>query len=137
MAWNLILPAVTAIIERIIPDPAQAADAKLRALELAQKGELAALDAEMRLALGQLEVNKAEAATDTFRGGWRPACGWTCAFGLAYTFLLRPLLPWVAAVFGADVPPLPEIDTDTLMVLLTGMLGLGGLRSFERIKGKA
>lgn len=137
MAWNLILPAVTAIIERIIPDPAQAADAKLRALELAQKGELAALDAEMRLALGQLEVNKAEAATDTFRGGWRPACGWTCAFGLAYTFLLRPLLPWVAAVFGANVPPLPEIDTDTLMVLLTGMLGLGGLRSFERIKGKA
>lgn len=137
MAWNLILPAVTAIIERIIPDPAQAADAKLRALELAQKGELAALDAEMRLALGQLEVNKAEAATDTFRGGWRPACGWTCAFGLAYTFVLRPLLPWVAAVFGANVPPLPDIDTDTLMVLLTGMLGLGGLRSFERIKGKA
>lgn len=137
MAWNLILPAVTAIIERIIPDPAQAADAKLRALEMAQKGELAALDAEMRLALGQIEVNKAEAATDTFRGGWRPACGWTCAFGLAYTFVLRPLLPWVAAVFGADVPPLPEIDTDTLMVLLTGMLGLGGLRSFERIKGKA
>jgi hypothetical protein len=135
--WQALLPAVASIIEKIIPDPAAQADAKLRALELAQKGELAALDAEMRLALGQLEVNKAEATTDAYRGGWRPACGWTCAFGLGYTFLLRPLLPWVAAVFGLTVPPLPAIDTDTLMVLLTGMLGLGGLRSFERIKGKA
>lgn len=135
--WQALLPAVVGIIDKILPDPQAAAEAKLRALELAQKGELAALDAEMRLALGQLEVNKAEASTDAYRGGWRPACGWTCAFGLGYTFLLRPLLPWVAAVFGLTVPPLPEIDTDTLMVLLTGMLGLGGLRSFERINGKA
>jgi hypothetical protein len=135
--WQLLLPAITGILDKVLPDPQAAAEAKLRAIEMAQKGELAALDAEMRLALGQLDVNKAEAATDVFRGGWRPACGWTCAFGLAYTFLLRPLLPWVAALFGAQVPPLPDIDTDTLMVLLTGMLGLGGLRSFERIKGKA
>jgi hypothetical protein len=135
--WPTLLPMLAGLIEKLIPDPQAAADAKLRALELAQKGELAALDAEMRLALGQLEVNKAEATTDAYRGGWRPACGWTCAFGLAYTFVLRPLLPWVISLSGHQVPPLPDIDTDTLMVLLTGMLGLGGLRSFERIKGKA
>lgn len=135
--WPALVPVIGSIIEKIIPDPQAAAEAKLKALDMAQKGELAALDAEMRLALGQLEVNKVEAATDPYRGGWRPACGWVCAFGLGYNFLLRPLLPWFAALSGATVPPLPEIDTETLMVLLMGMLGMSGLRTFERIRGKA
>lgn len=135
--WQLIIPAITQVLDKIIPDPQAAAEAKLRALELAQKGDLAALDAELRLALGQLEVNKAEATTDMFRGGWRPAVGWVCVVGLAYQFVLQPLLPWVVALFGAQVPPLPAIDNETLMVLLTGMLGLGGLRTIERVKGKA
>ena len=137
MAFAAFIPAIASVIDKLIPDPAAAAEAKLRAVELAQRGELAALDADMRIALGQMDVNKAEAQTDNFRGGWRPACGWVCAFGLAYTFLLRPLLPWFAGLFGGTVPPLPEIDTETLMVLLTGMLGLGGLRTFERVKGHA
>ncbi len=135
--WQLIIPAITQVLDKIIPDPQAAADAKLRALELAQKGDLAALDAELRLALGQIEVNKAEATTDLFRGGWRPAVGWVCVVGLAYQFVLQPVLPWVVALFGAQVPPLPAIDNESLMVLLTGMLGLGGLRTFERVKGKA
>ena len=137
MMWPLVIPAITQVLDKIIPDPQAAADAKLKALELAQKGDLAALDAELRLALGQLEVNKAEATTVTFRGGWRPAVGWVCVVGLGYQFILQPLLPWVVALFGAQVPPLPAIDSETLMVLLTGMLGLGGLRTFERVKGKA
>lgn len=132
-----LIPIITTVLDKILPDPQAAADAKLKALEMAQKGELATLDADMRLALGQLDVNKAEASTDIFRGGWRPACGWVCAVGLAYSFLLQPILPWLAALLGAQVPALPSIDTDTLMVLLTGMLGLGGLRTFERVKGKA
>lgn len=137
MMWQLVIPAITQVLDKIIPDPQAAADAKLKALELAQKGDLAALDAELRLALGQLEVNKAEATTDMFRGGWRPAVGWVCVVGLAYQFVLQPVLPWLVALFGAQVPPLPAIDNETLMVLLTGMLGLGGLRTFERVKGKA
>ncbi len=135
--WQLVIPAITQVLDKIIPDPQAAADAKLRALELAQKGDLAALDAELRLALGQIEVNRAEAATDMFRGGWRPAVGWVCVVGLGYQFILQPLLPWVVALFGAQVPPLPAIDNETLMVLLTGMLGLGGLRTIERVRGKA
>lgn len=131
-----LIPLISSVLDKVLPDPQAAADAKLRALEMAQRGELAVLDADVRLALGQMEVNKAEAATDLFRGGWRPACGWVCAAGLAYAFLLRPLLPWVVSVAGADVPELPSIDTDTLMALLTGMLGLGGLRTFERVRGK-
>ena len=137
MMWQLVIPAITQVLDKIIPDPQAAADAKLKALELAQKGDLAALDAELRLALGQLEVNKAEATTDMFRGGWRPAVGWVCVVGLAYQFVLQPVLPWLVALFGAQVPPLPAIDNESLMVLLTGMLGLGGLRTFERVKGKA
>lgn len=136
-----MLPALLAIIptilDKVIPDPQAAADAKLKALELAQKGELAVLDADMRMALGQMEINKAEASTDAFRGGWRPMCGWVCAAGLGYTFLLRPLLPWFAQVAGLNVPPLPAIDSEALMALLFGMLGLGGLRTFERVRGKA
>lgn len=135
--WPALISLLPGILDKIIPDPGAAADAKLKVMEMAQRGELAAMDADMRLALGQMEVNKAEASTDLFRGGWRPACGWVCAFGLGYNFLLRPLLPWAVGLFGHQVPALPAIDTDTLMVLLTGMLGLGGLRTFEKVKGTA
>lgn len=135
--WNLVVPAVAGLLDKLIPDPQAAAEAKLKAIELAQRGELAALDADLKLAIGQMEVNKVEASTDVFRGGWRPACGWCCALGLFYEFLMRPLLPWAVAAAGYQPIPLPKIDTDTLMVLLTGMLGLGGLRTFERVKGKS
>jgi len=135
--WPALVSILPGLLDKIIPDPSAAADAKLKALEMAQRGELATLDADMRLMLAQAEINKAEASTDLFRGGWRPACGWVCAAGLAYTFLLRPILPWLASLAGAEVQPMPDIDTDTLMVLLTGMLGLGGLRTVERIRGKA
>lgn len=132
-----LMPMLGNVLDKVLPDPAQAADAKLKVLELAQKGDLAALDAETRLALGQLEVNKVEAGTDLFRGGWRPACGWACVVGLVYQFLLQPILPWVAQLLGKQVPPLPAIDGETLMVLLFGMLGLGGLRSWDKGKGTA
>lgn len=130
------LPLITSVLDKVLPDATAAADAKLKMLELAQRGELAVLDADTRLALAQLEVNKVEAGTDLFRGGWRPAVGWVCVLGLGYQLVLRPLLPWAVKVCGADVPDLPSIDTETLMVLLTGMLGLGGLRTFEKVKGR-
>ena len=136
--WPVLIPAITSILDKILPDAQAAADAKLKALELAQRGELSELDADLRLALGQLEVNKVEAASpDLFRGGWRPAAGWMCVAGLAYQFLAQPLLPWLVALTGHTVPALPPIDGDALMALLLGMLGLGGLRTIERVRGKA
>lgn len=124
------------VLDKILPDKEKADEAKLKLLELAQKGELAVLDADMKLALGQMEINKAEATTDMFRGGWRPAAGWVCVAGLAYQFILSPILPWIFNAFGAPLPPMPPINNETLMTLLGGMLGLGGLRTFERVKGK-
>lgn len=135
--WPALIPMIGGLIDKLVPDPKMAGEAKLKAMEMAQNGELAMLDAELKLATGQLEINKVEAAApDMFRGGWRPATGWACVFGLVYQFFFMPIVPWLVTVFGGQVPPLPPIDNETLMVLLTGMLGLGGLRTFERIKGK-
>jgi hypothetical protein len=134
--WQLLIPAITSIIDKVIPDEKEANAAKLRAMEMAQNGELKQLEADVELAKGQMAINQVEAAQDNFRGGWRPAVGWVCVFGLFYQFILQPLLPWIVALLGITVPPLPTIDTESLMVLLFGILGLGGLRTMERVKGK-
>ena len=127
-----LLGAVLPLLERILPDEKTREEAKLKALEMAQNGELAQLEAGVKLALGQVEINKVEAGQDNFRGGWRPFCGWICGVGLGYNFIAQPLLSWASATHNWSVPP--SIDVDQLMVLLGGMLGLGGLRTYERIK---
>lgn len=132
-----LIPLLGTVLDKVLPNQQASADAKLKIMEMVQKGELAVLDAEMQMALGQMKINEAEAGTDLFRGGWRPATGWTCVAGLCYNFVVQPILPWVVRLCGGEVPDMPTIDNDTLMMLLTGMLGLGGLRTFERIKGKA
>ncbi len=138
MSILAVLPIIGEIVKRVIPDPIQAAEVNLKVATLAQSGALAQLDADLKLAVGQMEVNKIEAASsDLFRGGWRPAVGWICALGLFYDFFLRPLLPWVAKLLGAEVPPLPPTDMGTLITMLGGLLGLGTLRTVERVKGKA
>ena len=135
---SLTLPLIeigARLIEKLIPDPAAKAAAQLELLRLQQAGELAAMDADVRLALGQIEVNKAEAESpDFFRGGWRPAVGWVCAAGLAYQLLIRPLFGWTALnAWGWDTPP--ALEMDTLMTLLFGLLGLGAFRTVEKVKG--
>jgi hypothetical protein len=139
----LVVPALLEmganLISRLFPDPAEAAKANLELLKMQQSGELATLAAETDLAKGQLAVNAAEAANASmFVAGWRPAIGWCCALGLAYEFLLRPMLPWLIEVaFQTTVPDLPELPSETLMTLLFGMLGLGSLRTIEKVKGRA
>jgi hypothetical protein len=98
----------------------------------------AQLVAESARDAGQVELIKGDQRGTWFDRGWRPGAGWICVLGLGYAFLLRPLLPWVVQVSGlANVPPLPPIDVMELLVLLGGMLGLGGLRTKERLAGKA
>ena len=92
--------------------------------------------------LGQMEVNKVEAANQNlFVAGWRPAIGWVGAGAMAYQFLLYPLLVWAWVWLQAEgyvpkeVKPPPMLDTEALWVILSGMLGIAGMRSFERVKG--
>lgn len=124
------------LINKFFPDPAQAQAAQLELLKMAQTGELAQLAADTKIAEAQLAVNAAEAASgNAYASSWRPTVGYVCVAGLGYTFLLQPLLPWFAAVAGLTVPPLPALDTNVLMTLLLGMLGIGGMRSFDKSKG--
>ena len=99
--------------------------------------EQAQLAAAVAIVQGQLDINKAEAASPSgFTSGWRPAIGWVCAAALAAQYIARPMLAWAGIVMGHPFPVLPGID-DNLWQLMLGMLGLGGLRSFEKVKGVA
>lgn len=132
-----LIPAVASIIDKLIPDPHAAAEAKLKALEMAQKGELAELDAAVQLAAGQLEVNKAEASSgDAFTSRWRPTIGYVLGAALAFQYLLNPLLMWANAVFGWAVSTPNIVIDDHMWELVLGMLGLAGWRTLDKIKAK-
>ena len=128
MLQALIGP-VTGLLDKFIPDADQ--KAKL-AHDIATMSEKHAQEA----LLAQLEINKAEAASGSlFKGGWRPFVGWTCGIAFAYHFVLQPFLIFVFAYIGIEPPDLPEFDVGTLLPVLGGMLGIGGLRSYEKTKG--
>jgi len=85
--------------------------------------------------IAQMEVNKADAKSGSFfQAGWRPAIGWVGAFALAYQFILYPLLVWALAVSSLDIEPPPLIDANALYPIITGMLGIAGMRSFDKLK---
>ena len=130
------------LIDRLWPDPAAKAAGLLELQKLKQSGDLAFLDADVKLMTGQMEINKMEAMHGgIFKGGWRPFCGWTCGVALAYKFVIQPFLIFVVQVtahmFNLELFPvefLPVIDWQPLSVILLGMLGLGTARSWEKIK---
>lgn len=125
------------VFDKLFPDPEQKAKAQYELMKLQQDGAFRQLEADLQMSLGQMDINKAEAAsTDPFRGGWRPFIGWVCGFGLAYQFLARPLLTFVLQVAETKVQVLPSLELDTLMTLLFGLLGLGAMRTVEKINGK-
>ena len=118
------------VLDRVLPDPAQQAAAKLELMKLQQNGELAQIT-------GQMEINKVEAASSSlFVSGWRPSIGWVCGAGFAVQFVIGPLAEWGSALYGHPVK-FPQMDTGTMMPLLLGMLGLGGLRTAEKLADKA
>ena len=88
------------------------------------------------LAKGQLEINKAEAShRSIFVAGWRPFIGWTCGIALMAHFVIFPATDFITANMGLEIPPMPAFDMDSLMTVVLGMLGLGGMMSFEKMKG--
>ena len=121
MLNSLIGPA-TKLLDKFILD----ADTKQKiAHELATMSENHAQE----IALAQIKLNTEDAKGNWFQSGWRPATGWVCVAGFAVNFLISPLL----AGFGIDIP---QADTSTMLPVLMGMLGLGGLRTVERLKDK-
>lgn len=135
-AFALVLPLLQQLLDKFVPDPQAKAAAQLEMLRMAQTGELAQLESVKALALAQIEVNKVDAAGNWWQAGWRPFIGWTCGGALFSQFILRPWVQWACIVAGHPLPELPGID-EHLWELLGGMLGLGGLRTIEKIKGAA
>lgn len=136
MLWDGIITAGLEIINKVIPDPAQKAEAQLKLLQLQQAGEFKQLEVDLQLAQGQVDINKIEAESDDlFKSGWRPMVGWTCALGFFAKYMGGPLLFVISQYFGHPIE-LPEIDTMELMPLLFGMLGLGAYRTYEKVKLK-
>ena len=118
------------LIDRLWPDPQKKAEAQFELFKLQQSGELQAIAA-------QLEINKIEAANlSVFVSGWRPAVGWVCVSGFAIQFVVNPLATWGGELLGKAIT-FPSLELGTLMTLLGGLLGLGGLRTIEKINGVA
>jgi hypothetical protein len=128
MLQALIGP-VTGLLDKFIEDK----DQKARlAHDIATMAEKHAHEA----AMAQTDINKAEAQhRSIFVAGWRPFIGWTCGVALAYHFVVAPLILFGAGWAGAEIPDLPQFDMESLMTVLLGMLGLGGMRTFEKAKG--
>lgn len=127
---DAIANLVSTAVNKIFPDANIEAQAKADALK-------AELTQQLEYTLGQMEINKVEASSASlFVAGWRPAVGWTGALGYGYEFLCRPIANGIAIACG--LPPIfPGIETEALTSLLFGLLGLGSLRTVEKVKGVA
>jgi Holin of 3TMs, for gene-transfer release len=120
---------VKPVLDKFIPD----AKDRLEAENMIMKGAMA-------LDMAQIEVNKTEAANpNIFVSGWRPFIGWVCGVSFGYSVIGYTFLNWVLAVYatyvGHPIPLLPQPDTTMTMELLLAMLGLGGMRTYEKLKG--
>ena len=124
-----LVDPVSNILDKVVEDK----DQKARlAHEIATMAERHAQE----LARGQIEINKEEAKSrNIFIAGWRPFVGWTCGLALFWHFLGLPVTLFITGWFNLQHPPLPEFDMQSLMTVLLGMLGLGGMRTFEKFKG--
>lgn len=119
------------IIDKIFPDKTEAEKAKLAMLQLQQQGEFKELEAELAVLSEQSKVNLEEAkSASIFVSGWRPSVGWVCSSGLFYSVLLQPILK----AFNVEAP---VTDTSVLIQMLFALLGIAGMRSWEKSKGVA
>ena len=122
-------------IEKIWPDPSKRAEELFKLEQLKQTGDLAKMQAEVSLMLGQIEINKVEAQhPSVFVAGARPAVIWIGAFGLAYAAVVEPSARFVARVCFDYQGEFPTLDTTITMQVLFGILGLGAYRTYEKTK---
>ena len=126
---NTLVGPVSNILDKFVEDKDQ--KAKL-AHEIATMSDKHAQE----IALAQISVNAAEAASGSlFKGGWRPCVGWVCAIAFFYHFVGQPLIIFIVALTGTELPELPSFEMGTLLTVLGGMLGIGSLRTYEKQKG--
>ena len=119
------------LIDRLWPNPTDAAKAKLELLKMQQEGDLAVIT-------GQLEINKIEAGhSSIFVAGWRPFIAWGCGFALIYASIVEPFVRFICMVGFKYQGPFPAIDTSLTLQVLMGLLGLAGLRTYEKKEGVA
>lgn len=136
-AWTLLIEPVSRLLDQLIPDPEARAKAQAELLKTEREAELEALRIAASADQAQAEINRQEAAhPELFVAGWRPFIGWVCGVALAYHFIVQPLAAFAIANAGAPVR-LPAFDMETLSTLLLGLLGLGSLRTIEKIRGAA
>jgi hypothetical protein len=132
--WLALIPAISELLDKIIPDPHEREKAKIELMKAERASDLE----ELRLALSadqmQADINKEEARSSSiFVSGWRPFIGWICGVAFGYHFIIQPLIAFIIANSGYQVQ-LPAFDMQALSTVLMGMLGLGGLRTLEKIK---
>tara|TARA_Y100001937_G_scaffold118878_1_gene173817 strand:+ start:142 stop:546 length:405 start_codon:yes stop_codon:yes gene_type:complete len=126
---SAVLPSVMKVAGRFLPEDKEARAKAEREIEAQLTTHLAKID------LAQLDINKTEAAhRSTFVAGWRPFIGWSCGVALCWSYVFMPITQFIMAQTGYLVE-LPAMDMSEMMPVLMGMLGLGGLRSFEKYKG--
>ena len=124
-----LLPSVMDVAGRFLPEDKQKRAEAEREIEAKLTESLANID------LANLKINEADAKSGNwFQSGWRPFIGWSCGFALAYTYVLQPILTFGLAQAGYLID-LPAVNLGEMMPVLMGMLGLGGLRSWEKVKG--
>jgi hypothetical protein len=134
---DLIAGLLGKVLDRAWPDPAQKAAAAQAIAELQQAGEFKQIDAQLAAIKMQTDINAVEAASsDPFTSRWRPFIGWVCGAGFAWNFIGLPVARLLCDVFGHPLAIAPADMSEMLPVLL-GMLGLGGMRTFEKVAGKA
>jgi hypothetical protein len=115
------------ILDRFFPNEADRRAAEAEFLKMAMEGEL-------KQVIAQLQINAVEAAHPSiFVAGWRPFFGWAGGIGFIYSVMVQPMLAWYSGIKGWPAPP--TLNIDLLWVVITGMLGIGGLRTFEKNKG--
>jgi len=123
------------LIDKLIPDPQAKAQAQLALLKMKQDGDLAQLTSDTELAKAQLQINLAEAqSTSIFVSGGRPFILWVCGVALANDFIARPFAIYVSSLAHATGATWPALDMSSLMPLLLGMLGLGAMRTYEKVQ---
>ena len=134
---TILLGIGSKVIDKIWPDPAQRDAAKLELLKMQQSGELAQLTADTNLMIEQIKVNQAEATNPSlFVSGWRPGVGWVCVAACGWNWIGLPVAKVIAVILGHPIDLSPADLTEMLPILM-GMLGLGGLRTIEKLNGRA